>query len=492
LIFLSIGSVKASQEANQSIESLIRTIKSYKQKTIISGNETIHLMDYNKDGKIDAEYHYIDGVLFSEKLDLNQDEKWDKSHWYYRKGNILKTSTIDSNLDGKVDLKIVQTREGAKKGHFIQKTFIDKDFDGKFDTKKVTEINNHQAGVNATRPNEVREVRNDETECNVETFNEFYPATLKKKIVNAVNHVLDAILRDNEEAEKQEKKVTWNIDLQKSCKTSPQHKKLVNERNFVQGLKTGLTCMHNLSVNVNDPKEGLSKPKRRLYGVRDYNNGRRIEAKNNFYKAVAGLFGHDFLVGLDNEFNDHGRKLTLICEPPKVLMPFLFNRDSKNIYARATVASGEGIESHENHLNGYFPAPNIVFSPKLKDQVMSKAKRPDYPGEDEHKIMQKLIFHEYLHTALGTTHSEDSVDMAETCATFCFNKPSKKDELGLEMRKIGGEICGGNFSSAQNDQYKENIKKFNCYQKLHRKFSDKEDSKIPTSEECDEILDQES
>lgn len=55
-------------------------MKSFKRKTITSGNDTLHLMDYNEDGKVDAEYHYIDGVLFSEKLDLNRDEKWDKSH----------------------------------------------------------------------------------------------------------------------------------------------------------------------------------------------------------------------------------------------------------------------------------------------------------------------------------------------------------------------------------------------------------------------------
>lgn len=80
ILFFSTEGFSASSNNEQSFESLVKKMKSFKRKTITSGNDTLHLMDYNEDGKVDAEYHYIDGVLFSEKLDLNRDEKWDKSH----------------------------------------------------------------------------------------------------------------------------------------------------------------------------------------------------------------------------------------------------------------------------------------------------------------------------------------------------------------------------------------------------------------------------
>lgn len=367
---------------------------------------------------------------------------------------------------------------------------MDKDYDGTFDTKKIVEIDNHQAGAVE---------RADATECNIKRHNRFYPATLKTKVQDMIDYIVQDVLGANEESDEAysvaetDYNFTWTIKVQEECEKSDQHKDLLSKNNITQGLKKGLSCMYRLAIPWQidgvKPEEARKRPE---YKVRNLKEGadRTVEARNNLYKAVAELVGFDYLS--DEKKYKHKQKLTLVCEVPKNLHPLLFNRKEKSIYARATVSGTNGLESHENHLRGIAPAPNIVFTPKLKKLIKKKAERPDYPGETESKIVQKLMFHEYLHTALGTTHKDDSVDMAETCATICFNKPSSRDKLGSKMRDIAGEICGGNFSTAQDELYKEKIKKFNCYRKAHRKYKDKEKSKIPTSEQCDKLLEKES
>jgi len=59
-------------------------------------------VDNNYDGKIDAKWHYVGGIISKTEIDSNFDGKIDVIHKYNRKG-LIDSSESDDNFDGKFD-----------------------------------------------------------------------------------------------------------------------------------------------------------------------------------------------------------------------------------------------------------------------------------------------------------------------------------------------------------------------------------------------------
>lgn len=473
--FITSGA-QAGSDKDNSIKPFMQKLKSMKLRTLTVGDKVTHYMDFNRNGRADAEYMYIGGKLFSEKIDLNNDGKWDKSVWYYQEGKVLKSSTLDTNLDGKVDVKIVETVEGAKPGFFIKKVYLDKDYDGRFDSKKTIEVDNHQAaGANAPGHNHCI---NCETRAMEQAH---YPAVLDQKTEDTLFDLMDRV-RNNSLIDDMYSRpglggeLGYTFNLQKECSSSNEHKDLINRTNITQGLRKGLSCLQKLATPNATNIGNISGIDR--YGI----------ATHNLYKSVAGLVGYDYFSS-DN-FVPHGQYLSFVCKAPNV--PGLFAASSnmmqqydsgaqaqmRTVMARATIQRPGGLNSHVNRLSGQgFSAPNIAFNPNLSTEL--KKQPQDYSGEDINKKMQKLIFHEFLHTSLGTEHSPnenagiyDSVDYADTCADYCFNNPAGGDAIGREIKRISGEICGGNFVTP-NAAYKAKKGRLKCLKEQHLKYKNK-------------------
>jgi hypothetical protein len=458
----------AESKSNVSIEPMKERLEAMKMRTIVVGDKVTHLMDYNKNGVADAEYMYIDGKLYSEKLDHNNDGKWDRSSWYYQSGEVISTTTLDTNLDGKVDVKIVKTTKNAKSGFFIKKIYSDKDFDGKFDSKKTFTINNHQAAA-ASAPG-----HNHCINCEIRAMEQaHYPAVLNNDTEDILFDLMEKVRNTSLENQMYSRpgisgELGYTFNIQPECKTSDQHKNLLTRTNITEGLKKGLGCM-----------EKLARPG--ALNVASINGvNRTINANHNLFKAVAGLVGYDYF-GKKNgreDFVPHGQYVSFVCKPPARANGLFTPVNSRTVLARATIQRRDGLDNHINRLKDHgYSAPNIAFNPRLSTEL--RRQPLDYAGQNESAKMQKLIFHEFLHTSLGTEHSPDEdmgdyrgVDYADTCADFCFNNPASGDALGTEIKRISGEICGGNFTMP-NAFYRAKKARLKCLKERYVKLSDK-------------------
>ena len=470
----------AESKSNVSIEPMKERLEAMKMRTIVVGDKVTHLMDYNKNGVADAEYMYIDGKLYSEKLDHNNDGKWDRSSWYYQSGEVISTTTLDTNLDGKVDVKIVKTTKNAKPGFFVKKIYSDKDFDGKFDSKKTFTINNHQAAA-ASDPG-----HNHCINCETRAMEQaHYPAVLNRNTEDIFFDLMEKVGNTSLENQMYSRpgisgELGYSFNIQPECKTSDQHKNLLTRTNITQGLKKGLGCMETLARGDD-----------------------ALNAKHNLYKAVAGLVGYDYF-GKKNgreDFVPHGQYVSFVCKLPEKANRLFKASDnlvqqhqsgasaiSRTALARATIQRSGGLDGHSNLLRDFkYSAPNIAFNPNLSTELR---KQPlDYAGQNESAKMQKLIFHEFLHTSLGTVHSPNEhlgkyrgVDFADTCADFCFNNPASGDALGREIKRISGEICAGNFDMP-NPSYIAKKARLKCLKERYVKLSDK-NSTDPAGSSC--------
>jgi hypothetical protein len=412
---------KTKKNKNKFAKFVKTELSRLNSKTIIQGNKRIVTMDVNNDEKIDVELVYINDVLFKEKADFNYDGKFDKTDWYFVKGDIIQTTTIDSNYDGKVDIKIVKSYKDAIAGHIKSTEFTDKDFDGKFDTKKTRQFSEFQT-MNQSDES-LYTLPSQRINCAVDDYQKVHlPAiinasdeTMVEQLEWAVNKKWEPYFNnfDNEE-------YNFQIQVQKSCQQegTPENQQLFADSNIQESLKLGVSCMGRLNNTAINPQSSI-----------------------NFRKVIAGLTGYDHN-GVRSR--RHNNPLRLVCklEDPQ---PGFWDPEGSTVYAMATISN---TISDNNKITrvGQNP-PLVVFRPDLAASL--NGKKQDYPNQYLREKFHKLVFHEFIHTSLGTTHAENenshdvsNVDYAQACGDYCFRGPGQNTELtGLSRR-----ICSGEFT----------------------------------------------
>ena len=461
------------------IYSIAHKIQKMVIKSTTVENKTTSLLDYNGDGKADAEFTILGAKLFSEKVDFNKDGKFDRQTWNYATGEVISTTTEDTNLDGKVDFKIVKTYKDAKPGHYVLIEYKDKNFDGTFDTKKTTQVELYQGmgtGRNVTGPGEI---------CINCATGEYQNAHLPRILdQDAERHMRLFLQSENGNpgllaSLKENGIFKFKVHIQEDCygpkfrpffdkegpAPSQQYPKLIKD-----SLETGMACMEELAY--------------------DAAPSHATKATNNLVNAVGGLIGYGFLKlkpGSQDDYvydHHHGQRLSFICNavdanisPPlswgdnssnmSAQIGGSANAASRTVFARGTIAREGDLNRHLNNVGGKYAAPNIVINPNIAkilndDSVWKK----EFNGQDRVEKFKEMIFHEYLHTSLGTAHTPDEskVDYAETCGDYCFHDPAGGDAIGNEIKRISGEICSGMHSSAD-PMYKQKMKRLKCLKK---------------------------
>ncbi len=509
LLSLSISSSHAQQakqnkvkpytKSEKSIGDIAMKIRKMVMSTKRVEDKVIHVFDYDGDGKQDAELTLIGEEVFSEKLDYDKDGKFDKQVWNYQTGDVLTTVSEDKNLDGKIDYKLVKTLKGAKKGHFIMIEYKDKDHDGKFDSKKTTEVEIHQAG-GPTGPNCINcatgeyenahlpRIIDQEAEYHLETF---------LKYSNRKNPALLRSLKPQGE-------LKFKIHVQKDCfgdsfkplfemedsGDENQYPKLIQD-----SLETGMRCMENLALDSRLPNNPSAIQRR----VED---ARVRTATNNMVKAVGGLIGYSFLElqpGQNDQYifdQYHGQRLSFICNSHGQINEGEWiesagnmtaqtyagdSAESRDIFAKGTIAKRGVLTNHVNDVRGRYSAPNIVFNPNIANLLRDNGPWvKEYNGQGRTEKFKELVFHEYLHTALGTMHTnnESQVDLAQTCGDFCFHNPAPGDKIGVEIKKLSGDICSGQFAGP-NPEYKAKMRRLKCLRAMKKRNPATMSSELP-------------
>lgn len=427
---------------DQFTEFVTNKLNRLKANTKKVGNKLIDTMDVNRDGKIDSRIIYLSGSLFKEEADFNFDGKFDKTDWYYKTGDIIQSTTIDRNFDGKVDLKIIKTRKGAKKGHYITIHYKDHNFDGIFDSKKTTENSELQASWQASNGQE------PSVNCAVDQYADVHlPAILKATDRKLVDELKQVIGRPNYLAYFNPTAKTYGFDIkvQSACKQegSEADRRLFKNENIQESIKKGVICMGK------------------------FDNNQNLQASINFRKVLAGLTGHD-VDDNGTKINRHNSPLKLIC---KLEDTSSFDWDTNlagtervQTLAVATTTNDSRILQSNPNITKVDDPPLIIFRPGLAaalDKSMTY-----YPTQRDDEKFAKLIFHEYLHTSLGTTHAanednlnpnispdysqQTTVDYAQACGDFCFSGTGQDSKL-TELSEV---ICKGTFqypSSGSND-----------------------------------------
>jgi hypothetical protein len=383
-------------------------------KTKISGNKRIITMDINNDGKVDSELIYINNKLFKEQLDFNYDGTFDKIDWYFMTGELLQTTTIDSNYDGQVDIKIIKTLKGASAGYIKRTKYRDKDFDGKFDSKITTEFAELQS--QSTYQNEAH------VNCALDDYQEVHlPAIIDNNDQKLITD-LEWAVKNRWEPYYDTRglgQYNFKIQVQKSCQQegAKENQDLFANSNIQESLKKGVTCMGQLNDTSKNPQSSV-----------------------NFRKVIAGLTGYDHN---GSRSERHNNPLRLVCKLEKQI-PEVWNPPGETVYAMATTSNR--ISSNNSITNIGEQPPLIIFRPKLAKSL--EARKVDYKGQGLREKFHKLLFHEFIHTALGTSHAKnerhnvDNVDYAQACGDYCF----KQAGIDTELTKKSRRICSGEFS----------------------------------------------
>jgi hypothetical protein len=401
---------------------VLNHLKKLNAKSIIKGNKRIETMDVNHDGKVDVESVYINNKLFTEKADYNHDGKFDKMDWYFQNGDILQTTTFDSNYDGKVDLKIVKTMKGATSGNYLVITYKDKDHDGKFDSKKTISYPELQSASSSQ----------DSVNCSVDQYEDVHlPAILNKeddKLLDELSYFISDNFFNSYVDNKDN--ANFQIKVQTACQREgpKENKDLFKETNIQNSLKEGIVCMGELN-----------------------NSSPGTQASMNFRKLIAGLAEFDYN-GTTSRRTDS--RLKLICKlPEEVDHNWKVNVGGQQIQTYAVATTSYDTSRNEKITQIANDPPLIIFPPNLAGLL--EKKKPDYPNQDVLAKFKRLVFHEYIHTSLGTTHATEenyaygTIDYASACEDYCFRGPGQ----GSELIELSRGICGGKYPTASDDRY---------------------------------------
>lgn len=429
-------------------KELRRTIKNLNLKVYERGNKRIETMDVNGDNIVDARMEYINGKLYKEELDLNFDGKFDEVEWNYQQGNKIRVKTIDKNFDGKVDKKIVETTSGAKNNFFfIQKIYKDNDYDGVFDVKSKREIPFHQR-MNQGIPQAQILLGNQNGQdvifrsmtCGESDYARMHlPGILDEKQTEQLNSLMRIVgERSYNKSLLGDGRIQFRLEIQNSCllEGSEQDRSLFQEGNILESLKNGLSCLGG------------------FVGAGNYNAN--TKAASNFRKALAGLNRKHITVN-DNKQEEINKvdRLHLVCKLPDHLeQSWTENLDGNEVEAFA-MATTSYLEER-NKFSEVAKVPNIVFRPGLFQELSGNSWPREWPNQNAKDKFQELVFHEYLHTALGTRHKANEIDFAEACGDACFNKPSDSP-VSTKIRTTAMEICSGTLNDIQDPRYREYI-----------------------------------
>jgi hypothetical protein len=433
--FADANSIQKKNSKDKFQKIIVKKLNRLRAKTKVIGNKLIDTMDVNRDGKIDSRMVYLNGTLFKEEADYNFDGKFDKTDWYYKTGDIIQTTTIDRNYDGKVDWKIIKTLKGAKQGHYLTVQYYDNNFDGTFDTKRSKNISELQATTKASND------QGQSVNCAVDQYTDVHlPAILNDddyQLVDELIHVFQNSDSYREYFDNDSNTYGFNIKVQSACKQegSKADQELFKDENIQESIKKGVVCMAEL----------------------DTNPGTKLQSSINFRKILAGLTGHD-LDDNGDKARRHGSPLKLVCKLPSTNQfnwsTGITGLQNLQLLAVATTTNNDQTSAANLGITKIAKPPVIVFRPGIAAALGASMKY--YPNQHESDKFSKLVFHEYIHTALGTTHAveednasiapnfaqQTTVDYAQVCGDYCFSGPDQN----VELTRLSKIVCQGSYS----------------------------------------------
>ena len=399
--------MEMSSEISKMVDKLNLKVKNVAGKRIVT-------VDSDQNGKPEIESIYINGKIFREKIDFDQDGDFDKVDIYFQSGNNFHITTLDTNNDNKVDVKIVRSRKASKNGYYSRVRYVDRDKDGVFDSKKSKEVSylQHQHS------------RDDDCgECDSKAWSKVHlPGILENRYTSILNELTYDMSRTYREGSK----LTFRFEIQNSClDESNPDKELYSQAVLMQAMMTGLSCLGKLPGNM---------------------------AKRNFIKAVEGLIGAKGGLPIAGSREDlvrgASKRVKLLCTSTPEQVAW----DVGNTVRFGYATTGPFSKPSHNKFNSVADHPYIVFRPNLVKAL--RAKRSHIGGYTDQ--FKALVFHEYLHTALGTSHEEDEVDYATACENYCFADTRNQDDKSKKIRESAKRICSGEYVETS-EAYKKDL-----------------------------------